>query len=335
LKPSSPSAELLGLINGFQISQAIRVAVELGIADCLRDGPRDLSQLARLTGAHERSLSRLLRALCAVGIFVEEQQGRFSLSPMADLLRSDVGGSLAPWARLAMRDYLWSAWAATLHGVRTGVTPFDHVHKQSVWEYRTQRPEESAVFDLAMASITEDAASAVVEALDLGFCRHLVDVGGGKGLLLARMLEANPGLQATLLEQPHVAPSATAYLERAGLSHRCKVVAGDFFMRVPEGGCAYLLKSILHDWDDVMCVSVLKACRRAMSAGATLIVVDQIVGFPDTNPDTMDLNMMVVTGGIERTEAEFAELFAKSGFTLSRVVPTPSSLSIIEGRPTP
>lgn len=330
---SSPSAQLFGLINGFQISQAIRVAVELGIADCLQDRSRTIGELAERTKAHERSLYRLLRALSQVGIFVEEEQGRFSMTPMADLLRSDTPGSLAPWARFVTRDYLWSAWAATLHGVRTGITPFNYVHNQSVWDYRIQHPHESALFDVAMANITEEAVSELVNALDLKRCRHLVDVGGGKGLLVARLLDANPKLHATLLEQSHVAPSATAYLESAGLSQRCKVVAGDFFAEVPKDGCAYLLKSVLHDWDDRMCVLLLKACRRAIGPDAKLIVIDQVVKFPNTNSDTMDLTMMVVTGGIERTETEFRELFAESGFALSRLVPTRSAVSIVEAVP--
>lgn len=327
------SAELLRLINGFQVSQAVGVAAELGIADHLKSGLRDIAGLAAATGSHPRSLHRLMRALCAVGVFQEDADGRFALTPMGAYLRTDVDESRAAWARLVVRDYLWQAWAAALHGVRTGATPFEHVHGHDVWAYREQRPAESALFDLAMASLTKSVACSVMEAVDFGVYDNVVDVGGGRGAFLAQILLSHLDLRATLCEQGHVAREARNFLGNAGLSERCRIVEGDFFKSVPAGGDVYVLKSILHDWDDKQSLAILRACRRAIAPTAKLLVIEHVMDALNPSPDCMDLVMMVVTGGMERTASEYADLFSRAGFELEWVLPTPLPTSILQCRP--
>lgn len=335
MTPSNPSADLFRLINGFQVSQAVHVAAVLGIADLLSSGTRDVDGLAKATRTHAGSLYRLLRALSSGGVLREEEDRKFSLTPMGEYLRSDIPGSRASWAKLIGRENYWQAWGALSQSIRTGETAFDHVHGSSVWAYRSTRPEESDIFDHAMATITEQIASAAIEAFDFGRYHHLVDLGGGQGAFIGKVLATLPGAQGTLFDQPHVVAQADRTLDPLGVKSRCQVVGGDFFQSVPAGGNAYILKWILHDWDDAASLAILKSCRRAIREDGVLVVVEHVIGPANIAPDGkfMDLNMLVITGGIERTQDEFSALFESAGFRLTRVVPTKSPLSIVEGIP--
>ena len=326
------SAELLRLISGFQLSQALHVAAVLGIADLLHGGPRTANDLAAATKTNPLALYRLLRALASVGVFREEANRNFVQSPMSEFLRRDKPGSLNGLAHLYGTESYGRAWGDLMHGIKTGVIPFDHAHGESVWAFRSARPDESALFDRTMAGTTERVTAATLAAYDFGRFGTIVDVGGGQGAFLIDILTAHPAARGILFDQPHVAGPAAEALRKRGLAGRCEIVGGDFFGNVPAGGDAYILKRILHDWDDAASLAILRACRRAMKPGTTLIVVEQVVGPPNEDPGSkfMDLNMLVITGGIERTEAEYGALFEQAGFKLTRTVPTDSPVAVVE-----
>jgi len=313
--------ELWNLVNGFRVSQALYVAATLGLADLLKNGARTADELAVDAGAHPEALYRLLRALASVGVFHEEEGKRFSLTPLGDSLRSDATTPLAGWAAFIGRPYLWEAWGNLLHSVRTGENAFRHVHGTDVWDYRTRHPEESPIFDRAMTDLTRSVNASILEAFDFGRFSTITDIGGGQGALLAAILARHAGLQGVLFDQPHVVSRASDVLETAGVADRCQVIAGDFFEAVPDGADAYLLKWIIHDWEDPEAISILRTCRNAMTSDATLLLIERIVGAPNDDPATKfsDLNMLVMPGGKERTIEEYRALLASAGLRLESV----------------
>ena len=329
------STHLSKLLMGFRVSQAIHVAAALGLADLLASGPKASGELAEATDTHPLALYRLMRALASAGIFRERDDRLFELTPVGEFLRSGVAGTHAPMAQLVGRPSYWQAWGNLLHAVRSGETAFNHVHGADVWEYRASHAQEGELFDRAMAAHTEQFAEAALAACDFSRFAHVVDVGGGDGTFLAKILAAHPRAQGTLFEQPQTVARAESSLVLLGLSARCRTVGGNFFVDVPQGGDAYLLKWILHDWDDRASVDILCACRRAMKPRAALIVFERFIGSPNTASDDtfVDLNMLVMNGGRERTRDEFAALFGQSGFRLVSVTPTSTPLSVIEGAP--
>jgi hypothetical protein len=326
-------ADLLRLINGFQASQAIHVAATLGIADRLHRSPASATELADAIGADPDALRRLIRALISIGVMKQVESGRVVLTGMGEYLRRDVEGTCSPMAELIGRPNFWGAWGELLHAVQTGDTAFVHLHDCNVWDYRSQHPDEARIFDRAMASGTQQFAKAVLEVCDFGSFKHVVDVGGGDGMFLTKILEIHPTLHGTLFDQPHVIARAGASQSSQALNGRYRAVGGNFFQSVPDGGDAYLLKWILHDWDDAASINILKSCARAMKAHARLIVAEYVIG-PETNsPDGpfMDLMMMVMAGGRERTRDEFGSIFASAGFRLASITPTVTRLCVIEG----
>jgi hypothetical protein len=328
------AATLLRLVNGYYVSQAIHVAATLGIADLLADGTRTSDELANEAGADPDALYRLLRALASVGVLHEGDGRAFSLTPVGELLRTDVPGSLHGWAAYAGRPYFWAAWAELLHSVRTGENAFRHVYGQDIWSYRADRPDESVLFDGAMKALTEASNAALIDAFDFSRFETLVDVGGGNGALLASVLASNPALRGVLFDQAHVVAGADQVLEAAGVADRCRIESGDFFAAVPEGGDAYLLKSIIHDWEDEESSAILRVVRAAMPVGAALLVVERDLGAPNEDAPTKfsDLNMLVGPGGRERTQDEYASLFESTGFRLVGVTPTARTHAVFEGQ---
>ncbi len=331
----SAAVDLRRMIVGYRLSQALHVAAKLGIADLLAEGPRRAEDLAGVTGSHPSSLFRVLPLLASEGVFEELEEGRFTLTPLAEPLRSDAPDSLRARAIFDGEEWNWHPWGNLLHSTKTGGSAFDYTYGVAVFDYLKETPEAATSFDGLMAAQTRPWALSVVDAYDFADIGTLVDVGGGYGVLLAAILTAHPHLKGVLIDQPHVVAGAGPKLEEAGLAGRCETVAGDFFQSVPDGGDAYILKHVLHDWDDDRCVSILGNCRRAISNQARLMVIEILVT-PGNEPDYgkyLDLNMLVLTKGRERTEAQYRTLFEAAGFTLSRVVATRSELSIIEGRP--
>ncbi|MDX6381818.1 MAG: hypothetical protein QOI57_2842 [Rubrobacteraceae bacterium] len=331
----SPRDTLLRMTNAFQASQAIHVAATLGIADLLEDAPKSVDELAQATGTHAPTLYRLLRALASVGVFAEKPDGRFRSTPLAEYLRTNVPRSLRAWAMQIGQQYLWTSWGHLLHSVRTGEPAFPKQYGTTAWEYRQAHPEEDAVFNAAMTALSAGVVEAIVQSYDFSGMGVLVDVGGGEGVLLAAILAANPGLRGILFDQPHVLTGANDLLERAGVADRCEVVSGSFFKAVPGGADAYLLKSIVHDWDDTATVKILRACRAVIADTGRLLVLEPIIQ-PGNEPDPAkfsDLNMLVMLGGQERTAYDFKRLYAEAGLRLTGIIRTGSSLAIIEGVP--
>jgi hypothetical protein len=328
-----PSLALRRLVNGYQVTQAIHVAAVLGIADLLADGPRSSDDLAAATDSHPGALYRLLRALASVGVFREEVDRHFALTELGACLRSDAPEPVGGWAAFVGEPYQWQAWSALLHSVRTGQNAFRHVHGIDSWTFRTHHPELSASFDRAMTSLSRQVVTAVLEAYDFGRFRHVVDVGGGAGAFLAAILARHPAAHGVLFDQPHVVSGAGPILAAAGVASRCQVVGGSFFESVPAEGDAYILKAILHDWEDEPCVQILQTCRRAMAAGTALLVIERELGQPNHDPDPKfsDLNMLVGPMGQERTPAEYASLFVASGFRFVGVTPSAVGTGVYEG----
>lgn len=332
---SRPSAVLMRLVNGYRVSQAIHVAAVLGIADLLKDRPCGSDEIAAAAGANPESLYRLLRALASIGVFREADDRRFALTPLGDCLRSDAPEPIGPWARFVGCPSNREAWGDLLHSVRTGETAFRHLHSMGVWEYRAQHPEDGAMFDAAMTANSRRLALSVLAAYDFGRFGRIVDVGGGQGAFLAAILIKHLATVGVLIDQPHVVAQAGPVLRGAGVADRCRIVGGDIFDAVPGGGDAYVLKVILHDWDDERAIAILRTCRRAVGPTGRLLVVDRVVGPPNEDEEGkfLDLHMLAETGGRERTRDEWASLLAQAGFHLAEVVATKGPMCVIEGTP--
>ncbi len=329
-----PGVALRRLIDGYQASQAIHVAATLGIADFLADGPRTSDELAGLTSTHPPSLYRVLRALAALGVFREEEDERFALTPLGDCLRSDARDPLRGWSMFTGRQYHRDSWNGLLHSVRTGENAFRHVHGTSVWEYRARHPEESAIFDRAMTDLSRRELQRLLDTYDFERFGTVADVGGGQGALLAAILARYPTMQGVLFDQPHVVADADEAFTSAGVGDRCRIVAGDFFEAVP-GADAHLLKWILHDWADAEATTILRSCRAAVTNDGALLVVERELGPRNERPEAklVDLNMMVGPGGQERTIEQYADLFASAGYRLVGTTATSTGMSVIEGTP--
>lgn len=331
----SPSAALRRLTNGYQVSQAIHVAATLGIADLLRDGPRGSDELAAASASDPRSLYRLLRALAGAGVFHEDGERRFSLTPIGECLRSDAAEPGGGWAVWIGQPSFWQAWGNLLHSVRTGENAFRHLYGTDPWGYRAERPELNAIFNAAMTANARRISAAVLAAYDFGRFRRIADIGGGQGTLLSAILTRYPGVEGILFDQPHVVPGAASVLEGAGVADRCRVVGGSFFEAVPDGADAYVLLNVIHDWDDTDAAAILGSIRRVIPAEGTLLMIERRIEPPNEGADSKfsDLNMLVSPGGQERTGEEYAALFGRAGFRLTGTVPTASPWSIFEGVP--
>lgn len=327
-----PQFAMLQMITGFWISQTIQIAARLGLADLVKDGPKTADELARSTGMHAPSLYRALRALASVGVFVEDDQRRFAQTPLSETLRSDTPGSLRWMAMVELGQEHFPAWGNLMHSVKTGEIAFDHLFKQNAWEYYAQNPEDASVFNQAMKGLTEMINVAALSAYKFSGVNKLVDIAGGTGGLISAILKANPQMRGVLFDLPHVIAEAGPLLDAARVRDRCETTTGDFFKSVPEGGDAYVMKWIIHDWDDEKSIAILKNIHRAMNPDGKLLLIEMVVAGRN-QPDLskfMDLNMLVMTGGRERTEPEFGALLGAAGFKLTRVIRTASPVCVIE-----
>ena len=326
------SADLLRLVNGFRVTQTIYAGVELGIPDLLAEGERTADDLADASGADPPTLYRLLRALASLGIVHEGDERRFSLTDLGRPLRSDVPGSLRGWVRLQGRDYLWRSWGNLANAVREGQNSFRMVHGTDIWEWRAEHADGSAIFDEAMRSMTIGANASILDAYDFGQFGTIVDVAGGNGTLIAALLAAHPASRGILFDQEHVVSGAEPILRAAGVLERCEIVAGSFFESVPEGADAYVLKWIIHDWEDEESVAILRTCRAAMGTDAVVLLIERDLGQPNEDPvaKLADLNMLVMPGGRERTLDEYAALFGAADLRLVAAHPTTSGYLVIE-----
>jgi hypothetical protein len=337
---SAPAPDaVMQVITGYTSAQVVHVAVQLGLPDLLADGPRDVEELAASTGAHAPSLARLLRALAAMGL-VAEADGGIVLTELGTPLRSDVPGSVREAVLFLVGEWAWRAWGDLLYSVRTGEPAFDRVFCMSNFEYWEHNPEAGAIHDAFFRAMARTTSAPIVDAYDFARFGTVVDVGGNGGALLAAILQAHPGVHGILFDLPHVVAGAGPVLAEAGVADRCVVVGGSFFDSVPAGGDAYVLKYVIHDWDDERAAAILERCRVAMAPGATLLLVEQVlperleVGAAAQRVSRLDLQMLVLTpGGRERTEEEFRSLLRETGFDLRAVIPTASPFHILEAVP--
>jgi len=323
------------MLLGKWVSSAISAAAHFGIADHLESGPKSPKELSVLTGTQERPLYRLLRANASVGVFTELEDGRFAQTPLSEPLRTNAKPCVRHMAMMLTDDWHIRCWEQLPWCVETGKPASYKLHGTGMFDWMAKHPEKTGNFNQAMTDLSSGDASAVVQGYDFSQFEHIVDVAGGHGALLAAILDHTPKLRGTLVEMPHVIEGA----KKAGLlerfADRCSLEAASMFESVPAGADAYIMKFIIHDWYDPECVKILGNCRKGIRPGGRLLVVDQVV--PARNAPgvskLMDLEMLVLPGGMERTEEEFRELFGASGFRLERIIPTPALQSIIEGIP--
>ena len=328
-----PSAQLMQMMFGFALSRAIAVAAQFKVADRLKDGPKTADEIAAITGVHPRSLYRLLRALAGAGIFSEDADGRFSLTSLSELLRSDAPESLRGFAELMADDVAFETWGQLPYSIETGQPAFPYKNGMPWFAWLEHNPVEAERFHNAMTSLSAGAVVAVINAYDFSGISKLVDVGGGHGLLLASVLSRYPEMKGILFDDPKVVAGAKDLLTTHGVADRCETVGGDFFNTAPAHGDAYILKHIIHDWSDDECVRILGHCHSGMTSGAKILIVEMVVPEPNVGGVSkfLDLHMLLFLPGRERTGPEYRELLNRAGFELTRIVPTNSPYSVIEG----
>ncbi len=327
-----PPVAMMGLITGYWVSQAVGVVALLGVADQLGEGPRGSDELARAVGADPQALYRVLRLLASLGVFAEVAPDSFALTPLGDTLRSDAPGSVRNFAITETAPGHWLPWGRLHESVRSGRPMAREALGMELFDWYAQNPEEAGFFNAAMGNLSALAASELVRVYDFSAVRTVADVGGAHGVLLTAVLRANPAARGILFDLPHVIATAGDAVAAEGLSQRCELVSGDFFEAVPEGADLHLLKQIVHDWDDERATRLLQNCHRALSPAGKLLLVEMVIP-PENQPSpaqAMDLNMMVLLGGRERTEEEYQRFFQAAGFRLERVIPTRSPFSVIE-----
>ncbi len=329
---TSVPEQLDRMITGYWISQAIYAAAKFDLAGHLKDGARSVDELAEATSTNAAALYRLLRALASVGVFAEVGSRRFVMTPLAEPLRDDVPGTKRALA-LMVGDEQFRSWAEIDYSVQTGRTVFERIFGKPVFDYLSEHPDKVRIFDRAMVGIHGREASAVPNAYDFSGIGVVADIGGGNGSQIAAILKKYPTTKGILFDLPHVVECAKPLIESAGLADRCELVGGDFFDSVPERADAYLLRHIIHDWEEEKALTILRNCHRAMNVDSRLLVIESAIP-PGNEPFAgkfLDLVLLLIGGGEERTEAEYQSLFGMAGFELRTVVPTDTEVSILEG----
>jgi ubiquinone/menaquinone biosynthesis C-methylase UbiE len=330
---TSPAQAVLQVIAGFWLSRCVYIAAKLGLADLVQESPKTPAELAVLTGTHAPSLYRVLRALASSGWLHENDDGRFGSTPLSAGLLTGVPGSLRALATTELGEEHYPAWGNLLFSVRTGELAFDNVFGMPNWQYWAGHDEHAQVFNRAMSEMTAVIEPAVLAICDFSPFTTIVDIGGGRGTLMSSILRAYPAARGIVLDLPHVIEQGRQLIAEQHVEDRCELIPGDFFKEAPRGGDAYILKWVLHDWDDERSIAILKNCHRAMVPDGRLFVVE--APLPRRNEPSlhklMDVNMLVMTGGRERTEAEYRTLFDAAGFALTRVTVTPLELAVLEG----
>jgi O-methyltransferase domain/Dimerisation domain len=335
---ASQDAHLRDLLNGFQASEALHAAVELGLPETLASGSLHLEVLAQATRTLPDRLGRLLRVLVALDVVLRDADGRYALTAMGQRLCPGVEGNWNAWARMIGSPAIRKSWSRLAETIRVGTTGFKLAHGADIWTYRAQHPEDGKLFDAAMRSGTERLAEAVAQCLGELADQHVVDVGGGDGSLLAHLLLKNPAATGSLLEQGAATQRAGELLGLHGLQDRTRIVEGDFFNAVPPNGHIYLLKFVLHDWEDEQAVRILRTCRAAVDttgSTASLVLIERLLDAPHGSREASlaDLNMLVNTGGRERSRQEFATLLDRAGLALSSCQFASGSLTVMQAKP--
>jgi O-methyltransferase domain/Dimerisation domain len=329
-----PHVGILQIMNGSHVAGAVSCLAQLGIPDLVASAPKSADELATQIGADPQALYRLMRATASVGVLSEGPDGKFSQTPTSAVLRSNATPSLRAFAIMTGREWHARGWSHLEYCVRTGKQALDQIYGAPVFEFLKQHPDEAQIFNDAMTELSMMDSPAVAQAYNFDSLHSIVDVGGGLGLLLATILEKNPHLHGTLFEAPHViAGAANGPLKP--VMERCTMASGDMFSSVPAGADAYIMKHIIHDWPDDLCIQLLKACRKGVNSGGKLLVVDNVIqpGNDFSPGKFLDLQMLIFPSGCERTEKQFHNLFSAAGWQLSRIIPTVVPDSIVEGLP--
>ncbi|MEO8627911.1 MAG: methyltransferase [Betaproteobacteria bacterium] len=327
-----PHAQLIQMASAYWISKVVYAAAKLGLADHLAAGPRSAAELAGPTRTHAPALHRLMRMLASLSILTERDAQRFALTPLGDALKTNAPGS-ARASLLTLGSPAFSgAFEKIMHSLETGGTGFEAAMGMPVFDYLGQHPEEASLFSETMVGFHGAEPAAVAAAYDFSVFKSIVDVGGATGNMLAAILARHAGPRGVLFDRPHVVSDAPALLKARGVDSRVTIEAGDFFTTVPTGGDAYVLSHVIHDWYDDRCLTILGHCRAAMQPDGRLLIVEMVLPTGDTpHPGkVLDMVMLVVPGGQERTETEYASLLGKAGFRVTRVVPTESAVSVVE-----
>jgi len=321
------------MITGYWVSQAIYAAAKFGIADHLKNGPKTVQELASATSTNPDALYRLLRALASTGIFAEGEARQFSNTPLAEPLRRDVAGSKHALA-LMTGDEQFRSWAEIEYSIRTGKMSWDKVFGKPVFEYLSEHHDKARIFDAAMVGIHGRESNAVLDAYDLSGIEVIADIGGGNGSQITEILKKYPKMRGILFDLPHVIDRAREKIGASGLLDRCQLISGSFFDTAPKGADAYVMRHIIHDWDDDKCLTILRNCHRGMMPESKLLVIESVIppGNERFHGKFLDLVMLLIPGGKERTAAEYKTLFEQAGLMLTRIVPTNTEISIVEGR---
>jgi O-methyltransferase domain/Dimerisation domain len=329
---TSAHVGILQLLNGAHVAGAVSCLAQLGIPDLIESAPKSADELASQIGADPQALYRLMRATASVGVLSEGPDGKFSQTPLSTVLRSDATPSLRALAIMGGREWHGRGWSHLEYCVRTGKQALEQIYGAHIFEFLKRNPVEAQIFNDAMTQISMIDSPAVAEAYNFDGIRSIVDVGGGHGLLLATILKRNTHLRGTLYEMPHVVEGA-ANGPLKPVMERCTLASGDMFSSVPAGADAYIMKHIIHDWPDDLCLKILKACRKSVNSGGRLLVVDNVIqpGNDFSPGKFLDLQMLIFPSGCERTEKQFRHLFAAAGWQLSRIIRTAAADSIVEG----
>lgn len=329
----SPPAEdvLINLAFSALTTQALYVAAKLGIADLIAEEQKTAAELAAATDTHERSLYRVLRSLASNGIFQEVSPKVFANTSVSQALRADAPNSVRNGMIFMGESWHYNVWSNMMHSVKTGKSAWEKTHGAEVFDWFANKPGEAEIFNNAMTDMSVAIASLIVESYDFSGVETLADIAGGHGYLLAQILKANPNLSGILFDVAPVIAGSGEMLEKEGVKDRVETVSGDFFQKVPSAD-AYIMKHIIHDWDDERSVSILKNIHAAMNDNGKVLIVETVV--PEGNEPhyskLLDLEMLASPGGIERTAEEYSELLAQAGFRLTKIVPTKSPFSIVE-----
>jgi hypothetical protein len=323
------------MLGGYELTQVLAVVAELGIADRLAEGPKDVEQLAREVDAHAPSLHRLLHAAASLGVVSLDGEGRVVLAPSGERLRSDVPDSLHPFAVAYGQAWWWDAWGELRESVRTGSSGFELAHGDGLYDYAVDHPDFAAVYGNYMYAMTQLEAEAILAACDLGGMGTVVDVGGGQGALIEAILRTHRQTRGIVLDTSDVIERCQERMRHSDVHDRVELVAGNFFESVPSGGDVYILRNVVHDWDDESAIRILTTCRRAMGTSATLVVAGYVI--PEdgkrARATMMDLALLVLTGGRERTEQQYRSLLESSGFSLREVIPTAVGATVLVSDP--
>lgn len=330
-----PHVQLIQMVTANWVSRILFVAAKLELTDRIAGGARSAAELAPETGTHAPSLHRLMRALAGLGVLTERGGQKFALTPLGEALRKDAPGSAHATVLTLGGQLFWRAWEEVLYSVETGKTAFEKVHGMPAFDYLARHPDEASLFSQTMVGIHGGETPAVAAAYDFSAFRTIVDVGGATGNMLSAILARHAAPRGILFDLPHVVRDAPEFLKSRGVADRVTIESGSFFEGVPKGADAYVLSHVIHDWSEEQCLTILGHCRRAIAPNGRLLIVEMVIPPGDTpHPGKLlDITMLVMPGGQERTPEEYRALLAKAGFRLDRVVPTDSAVSIVDAVP--